>query len=47
MRLGEVLLSIHTSVLLVFSSACSSSVYYISRENFFQALKKFRDIGVL
>ena len=39
MCLGEVLLSIHTSILLVFSSACSSSIYYISRENFFRLWK--------
>ena len=44
MCLGEVLHAIHTSVLLVFSSAFSSSIYYISRENLFLALKKFRDI---
>ena len=31
--LGGVLHSIHTSVLLVFSSAFSSLIYYISREN--------------
>ena len=37
--LGEVLLSIHTSILLVVSRACSSSIYYIPRENFFLTLK--------
>ena len=49
MCLGEVLLSIHTSILLVFSSACLSSIYYISREKFFSALKKIQrhSIGIL
>ena len=32
---GKVLLSIHTSILLVFSSVCPPSFYYISREIFF------------
>ena len=42
--LGDGLLSIRTSILLVFSSVCSSSINYISHEKFFEAFKKVRGI---
>ena len=48
MCLGEILHSIHTSILPVFSSAFSSSICYISRENFFRLEKiQGHSIGIL